>query len=164
MQPDVHQCGWCFGVEDIPGAEAAYTHADGDGKGLVLEENGGIGHGPADALSEVHHVRSGHSPEQNDELLAAEATGNMAFSDLFPEASGKLVQNGVARHMAVGIVDLLEVVDIRHQKMDSFRRLPESLQRVFGLLEEVTPNGYSCQRVNIGSGELTAAFLKGEAA
>lgn len=58
------------------------------------------------------HVGIGHDDE---EFLAAEPAREVDAASVALEAGRELLQDGVAAVVAVGVVDILEVVDVRKQ-------------------------------------------------
>ncbi len=74
-----------------------------------------IGEGGAHALR-LGRGGSEVRPRQNGrELLAAEPAENTAGVQFVGQRAGEQLQHAVAETMAVGVVDLLEVVEIEHQ-------------------------------------------------
>ena len=77
--------------------------------------NGFAGHGLAEALG-LGLGGVGVATRQHDqELLAAIAADGVVGADGRFHAAGGFAQHGVARQMAVRVVDQLEVVEIRHE-------------------------------------------------
>src|SRR5581483_8988745 len=67
----------------------------------------------ADALPGMHRdLEVAQSPQQHEELVAAEAAELIAGAHRRPETFGDLDQHLVARSVAEGVVDLLEVVEV----------------------------------------------------
>ncbi|KRB85878.1 hypothetical protein ASE00_03725 [Sphingomonas sp. Root710] len=81
--------------------------------------------------------------EQDRELLAPDPCDQIAFAELRPGDGGDVLQHGVARQMAVGVVDPLEMVDVEQGERDRLI----ALQTVFDLLEESPAIGQAGQFV-----------------
>src|SRR3954468_11687739 len=71
--------------------------------------------GVADALGGVARSLPAGLRQDDDELLAAVATDHVDLADLVADAVGDLDHDRVAHLVAVGIVDLLEQVEVEHQ-------------------------------------------------
>ena len=85
--------------------------------------------------------------EQHDELVAAVARGDVVVLGVGDERVGDLAQHRVTGLVPVGVVDLLEVVDVEHEQADrrgqALRPRHLSLER----LVEQPPVGEAGERV-----------------
>src|SRR4051794_17396299 len=69
----------------------------------------------ADAFSGITRSLATGLGQDHDELLAAVATDHVDLADLIADPVGDLHHDGVAHLVAVGVVDLLEQVEVEHQ-------------------------------------------------
>src|SRR3954452_21695145 len=79
------------------------------------DRNGPMTDGVADALGGVARSLPAGLRQDDDELLAAVATDHVDLADLIADPVGDLHHHRVAHLVAVGIVDLLEQVEVEHQ-------------------------------------------------
>ena len=79
-----------------------------------------------------------HGGQDHGELLSAVARGEVHLSDGLAEDLGDLANDTVTLQVAVGVVELLEVVDVEHDEAEGGLVAPRPLQLlVEGLLEEM---------------------------
>jgi len=86
---------------------------------------------------------------ENQELVAAEPTDDVALAHAVIDTGGDLGDEGVAGRMSAGIVDLLEPIEVQHQHRDHG---PVSLgagKFVLGVLDEQVPVRQTSQLVEI---------------
>src|SRR5262249_23008574 len=76
--------------------------------------------GPADALRDRHRRSCRRLREQDGELLAAVARGDVARADGRPEDLAEAADRDVAGRVSVRVVDALEVVEV--EERDGQRR------------------------------------------
>ena len=67
---------------------------------------GALGDGAPDSLGDLHRLLDGRLGQQDGELLAAEAAGDVVVAELRLEDLGDAAQNRVTGEVAVGVVDL----------------------------------------------------------
>jgi hypothetical protein len=94
-------------VDALVGAVGADAEADGDGHGSVL-----VGDGSAEVVGEVSRDVFVHVGEEHAELFAAVAADEVGAAYVGLEGLADVRQDVVAGGVAVGVVDLLEVIDV----------------------------------------------------
>ena len=70
----------------------------------------------AHAFGDPHRVLAGAPGQEHDELVAAVASGDVEVLGVGDERVGDLTQHRVAGQVPVGVVHLLEVVDVEHEQ------------------------------------------------
>ncbi|MFO1250631.1 MAG: hypothetical protein U1E77_05670 [Inhella sp.] len=75
-----------------------------------------IGHGDQQAVGQQLHMRGLERRRHDEELLAAPAHQQIAFTQGALQALGDGLDDLVAGAMAMAVVDALEVVDVQHQQ------------------------------------------------
>ncbi len=73
-----------------------------------------VGDGAADPLGDLEGLLRSRLGEDDRELLAAEARGDVGVAQLPLEDAGDAVQDRVARQVPVGVVDLAKQVEVGH--------------------------------------------------
>ncbi len=91
------------------------TDADRRGDGVAVDFGGMLREGAADALGNLDRLGLGPARQQDRELLAAEAAGEIACADAAVQGRGKDLQHPVADRVAEHVVDLLEVIEVGEQ-------------------------------------------------
>ena len=92
-----------------------------------------------DLLHEMRRVRRTFHAGLNDgEFVAAEARGNIVFSEAAAQATRDRLQELIANRMPQGIIDTLEFVDVDVQNRQPFVGL-NLLERPFELLAKQHP-------------------------
>ena len=95
--------------------------------------------------------------QQQAELLAAQARGQVAVAARFLEQAAEQLQSAVAHFMAMGVVHLLEMIQIEHEGGERQVMAPGVRQHGLGALLEAAPVGQAGQRV--GDGQLAQLEL-----
>ena len=139
-----------FGFDEFVGTgDGADADADRDGQKQLAHEDG-FGEGCDDFSGDVFGLTGMvEIVEQDDELVSAHAGDAVGFADVGAEASGGDAQDAVAGAVAVGVVDLLELVEVEHEQGDA---LVEALAAIECGLQVV---------VEEGAGGIAAAGLIG---
>ena len=111
-----------------------------------IDGEGGIADRGAESLGEVGHCRVVQSGRERDELLAAPAHQLVLIAESRAQARGHDAQDGVADEVALGVVDLLEVVDVGDDHPD--RGGPaDGAPQLVGRQLELTPVAEAGERV-----------------
>lgn len=88
--------------------------------------------------------------QDHHELVAPQARGRVALADAQPEARGDLHQQLVSGLVAVGIVELLEVVEVDQQQRALVPATRTAAQGPLQAVEHQTPVGQPGQRIEEG--------------
>src|SRR6476660_6235356 len=99
---------------DVQGVGGGHPEAQGDRQAAARELEGGEPNPRADLLADFRSAVGAAVGEDDQELLPAEAADGIVGADRGAEAAGDLQEGEVAGQVAVGVVDPLEVVDVRH--------------------------------------------------
>ena len=122
------------------GVELRDPDGDGDVQGRPAVRAGkreGL-HPLAQPLRHDERALHVHRGQDHGELLPAVARGKVHLPDRLAEELGDFPDDAVSLQVAVGVVELLEVVDVEHHEAEGRLVAPRSLQLlVEGLLEEV---------------------------
>lgn len=94
--------------------------------------------------------RVGDILQENDELVAAEAGHGIDFAHQAMQAAGDGNEHGVARRVAVGVVDVLEVVQVEQQQRNKVAAAPGERERPLHPVGEQATVGQAGQRVVMG--------------
>ena len=98
------------------------------------ERHGGVEHGPG---------------KQQHELFAAKATRSIDLAHLVPQDPRELLEDRVARLMAVGVVHALEAVEIAHDAGKGLLEAARMLEHLVEPLLEMPPVVEARQRVGL---------------
>jgi hypothetical protein len=88
---------------------------------------------------ELGGAQAGAGGNDDDELIAAVASGDIAGPHLLAAGPGQVDQDPVANGMTVNVVDLLEVVDVDHQRDQGLAEALRVREGTLRHLHEMTP-------------------------
>src|SRR5581483_3096400 len=101
----------------------AHRDAQAPAHGVALDPE-------AQALGHRRRLLEAGARQQHQELLAADAVGEIERAQLLAQHVGDVLQDGVSRHMTVGVVDVLEVVEVAHDQPDRLARAARDLREL----------------------------------
>ena len=120
--------------------------SDADRELQPTGESGGRDLG-ANALSQCACPGLGGLVEDERELLASVTSAHVGFARTGFQDLGQLCEHGIAVQMSVRVIDLLEVVEVDHEKRDRVVVAPRPLHLLQELLGEGAPVGQLRQLV-----------------
>ncbi len=126
------------------GATDADRHAQVD-RGRQADRRGFDG--APDALGHGHAERGLAARQHHGELFAAVAGQSVHRPDAAVQGPRHASQDLVAREVAIGVVDLLEMVDVEHQQQRRLARTRDAVDLGLQLGHEMAPVGQPRQRV-----------------